>query len=172
MKKTDPSLEEMEQRLRKARPVELSAEFRTRTMAGAQGTWAHAPAEVPWQIPLRNLALAAAAAGLIVAFADLFVAQVTTPRPSLGPAATGVETADLDALLDVLTSPRGMRGNRHLALGLGPWGSTSTARPALLDYVEQVRQALREAEQSANPSDPPPIQRDSRLAPDRRRHYC
>lgn len=172
MKKSNRRFEQTEQHLKKARPAEPSAELRARILAAAKETWVNDPAEVPWQIPLRHLALATAAAGLIVAFADLYVAQVTIPQPSLGPAATGVETADLDDLLDSLTSPRGMRGNRYLALGLGPWGSTSTARPALLDYLEQVRQALREAEQSGNASEPPPIQRDSRLVPDRRRHYC
>ena len=72
MKAADGPFEEMEQRLRQARLAGPSAELKTRIVGSARETWSKAPADIPWRIPLRHLAVSAAAAVLIVSCANYF----------------------------------------------------------------------------------------------------
>lgn len=72
MSTTDKQYDKAERLLRRARPLEPSDELRERVMHAARKAWKETPAEVPWQIPLRRLALSAAAAIVIVSSSNYF----------------------------------------------------------------------------------------------------
>ena len=79
MKPADKQFDEIEQRLKQARLAEPSAELRARIVGSARETWGKAPADIPWRIPLRHLAISAAAAVVIVSSANYFSMVAVTP---------------------------------------------------------------------------------------------
>lgn len=61
--------EEIERLLQQARPVGLSATARDRITTAAAMAWREGPANIPWQIPVRRLAISAIAAVLVISAA-------------------------------------------------------------------------------------------------------
>ncbi len=72
MSTTDEQYDKTERLLKRVQPLEPSDELRERIMDAARKAWKETPAEVPWQIPLRRLAMSAAAAIVIVSSANYF----------------------------------------------------------------------------------------------------
>jgi hypothetical protein len=160
MRETDRRFDEIEQRLRKARLAEPSAELKTRVTGSMREARLKAPAEVPWQIPIRRLAASVAAAVFIISIASLYGDHVSAPRQHHGPSLVCIQTIDLDALPE---ASYGLFAANLAAVR----GSSGSDAPALFDYIEKVRQALSETEQSESRNEQTPIRRGSRLLPDR-----
>jgi hypothetical protein len=76
---------EVERLLEMMRLAEPSAALRERAVAAAKEAWDEEPAQAPWWIGFRRLAISAAAAALIVScsryFSDLSVAKWQAGRP-------------------------------------------------------------------------------------------
>ena len=89
MKATDGQFDEIERCLKRARPAEPSAELKARIVGSARETWSKAPADIPWRIPLRHLAVSAAAAVLIVSSANYFSAAAVAPWQASRPVTAG-----------------------------------------------------------------------------------
>jgi hypothetical protein len=140
MREVDRQLEEVERRLKQARLAEPPEELKARILGAAEKAWQEAPADIPWRIPLRHLALSAAAAVLIVSCANYFSAQAVAPWQADRPVAARLEAADTEDMPEVPYSPF---VRNLLAMGRSPAQSAA----ALLDYVEKVRATLKGAEQ-------------------------
>ncbi|MEN6426386.1 MAG: hypothetical protein ABFE13_13580, partial [Phycisphaerales bacterium] len=101
MSTTDKQYDRAERLLKRARPLEPSDELRERVMDAARRAWKETPAEVPWQIPFRRLAMSAAAAIVIVSstnfFSDHAVGRWRADRPVVAraPVASAGETWDV-----------------------------------------------------------------------------
>ncbi len=148
---------ETEESLRRVRPQGPSAELKGRVLLAARRAWRQESAHVPWQIPLRRLAASAIAAVLIMSLANLYGNRASGYRPAGAPTAGFAEPCDLDAIMDVHAPVM-----RYMAIaGRSAWGGA----PALLEHLEMVRDALREAEQTEAAEEPAPVERRSRLLP-------
>lgn len=62
--------ERIERLLKAARPAGPSETVKARVTEAARAAWNQGPVEVPWRIPVRRLAVSAAAAAIIVAFGN------------------------------------------------------------------------------------------------------
>ncbi len=88
MNDKDRDHREIERLLEMMRLAEPSAALRERAVAAAKDAWNEEPAQAPWWIGLKRLAVSAAAAALIVScsryFSDLSVAKWQAGRPVAG----------------------------------------------------------------------------------------
>jgi hypothetical protein len=172
MKEMNRESNEVEQRLKRARLAEPSAELKARIVGAARETWAKAPADIPWRIPLRHLALSTAAAVLIMALANLYGDQLSAPRLHPRPSVVCRETVDLDTLAEVPVDCR-IVGYAHSPPSMfAQWESVGTAHPTLLDYAGQVRQTLKETEQDGMQQEPITIPHGSGRLSDRQNRYA
>jgi hypothetical protein len=158
MKEAEKRYDEIEQCLRKVRLAEPPGELKRRILGAAQETWKQAPAEVPWQIPLRHLGLSAAAAVLIVSSANYFSTASVAPWQADRPVAVRVEAAGFEDMPETPYSPF----VRHL---IATCGSPARDASALLDYVQSVRKTLDGAEQDDAADGSGPSEHESRLLP-------
>jgi hypothetical protein len=158
MNKVDPENNDIERLLRKVRPAEPSAELKARITGAAQEAWKEAPAETPWRIGLRRLALSAAAAILIVYGADSFSTR-SVARWQAGPLiAAQMTPADLE---DVPEAPYGPFVRHLMAIRQ----SSGRDPVTLLHYLERMQESLRGLEQDDAPDGPDATERRSRLVP-------
>lgn len=88
----------IERLLKQARLPEPSPQLHDRVTAAAKQAWDQEPAEVPWQIPLRRLVLAAAAAFVIISVANHLSDRVTSPNRSYTGPVRSVRNANDDIL--------------------------------------------------------------------------
>ena len=151
--------DEVEQLLRKVRLAEPSAELKSQIVGTAREMWEKAPADIPWRIPLRHLAVSVAAAVLIVWFADYYSLQAVTPWQANRPVAPRMQmAADAEDLTEMPYNPF----VRHLmAAGRAP----ASEATALLNYVQRVRDTLNGAGQEETTESPNPGGPESRLVP-------
>ena len=75
--------EKIEHLLKQARPVAPTPQLKDRVTSAAGKRWSRSPSEIPWQVPLRRLAISAAAGVLVVLMADSFSTCIV-PRPGHG----------------------------------------------------------------------------------------
>jgi hypothetical protein len=158
MKAADGQFEEIEQRLNQARLAEPSAVLKARIVGSARETWSKAPADIPWRIPLRHLAVSAAAAVLIVSSANYFSAAAVAPWQANRPVTVRVEAAHFEDMPEMPYSPF----VRHLIATSGAPGHDASA---LLNYFQSVRKTLEGAEQDDAADASGPDERESRLLP-------
>ena len=158
MKEADKKLEEIEQLLRKARLAEPPEELKTRIVGAARETWGRVPADIPWRVPFRHLAVSAAAAVLIVSAANYFSMRMVAPWQAGRPVAARMEVADFEDMPPVPYSPL---VRQFLATGR----SSTQDATALLDYMRRVREMLNGAEQDDSAQKSSPGERESRLLP-------
>ena len=159
MSKTNHDNHEIEQVLRKVRPTEPSAELRERVVSASRKAWKETPAEIPWQIPFRRLAISAAAAVLIVSCANLFSRQAVVRWRADRPAVTRPPTADFGEMWEVPYSPF----VQHL---VAVRRSSERNPSTLSDYFERLRGAFDETEPPMNDEDgSDPTGSRSRLIP-------
>lgn len=162
MNERDRTDSEIERLLGQARPTEPSAELKAHIIGAAQQAWKEAPTDVPWQIPIRRLAVAAAAVVLMVSLANYSANCVPVRWQSHGFAATAEEPPELGDWLEIPHSPL----VRHLI------SKPSACNPdALREYMEKVRQALDESESTEAPDVIAPVERGSRLLPTQLNFY-
>ncbi len=153
---------EIERLLRLARLPEPPAELKERVTGAAKKAWNEAAPDVPWQIPIRRLAMSAAAAVLMISLANYYGDCVLAGRQSFGFAATIEQAPELDDWLQV---PRSLLV-RHLT------NKPSACSPATLrEYMEKVRQILDESEPTEPPDAGAPVEYKSRLLPIRSSLY-
>jgi len=158
MREPKKELEEIEQCLRKAHPAEPSEELKTRIVGAAKEAWKQAPADIPWRVPLRRLAISAAAAVLIVSCANYVSTAAVAPWQADRPVATRMEAAGFEDLPEMPYSPF---VRQLLATGRSPAQNAT----ALLDYVQKVRETLSGAEQDNAAEQSGPREPESRLFP-------
>jgi hypothetical protein len=158
MKATDGQFDEIERCLKRVRLAEPSAELKARIVGSARETWGKAPADIPWRIPLRHLAISAAAAVLIVSFADYYSVRTVAPWQASRPGAARIIAADLEDMPEMPYSPF----VSHL---IATCGSPARDASALLDYVQSVRKTLDGAEQDEAADGSGPSEQESRLLP-------
>ena len=85
----------IERLLKRAHLPEPSSRLHDQIMTAARQAWSRMPADVPWQIPLRRLALSTAATFLIVATANhLGNRAATRIRPDDGAASPAIWVRD------------------------------------------------------------------------------
>jgi len=147
----------VERLLQGARLSEPSGRLKDRVTKGALEVWRAGPADVPWQIPLRRLAVSAAAAVLIVSLANL-AADRALMRGRAGVArAAHREAADLEAVPEEMY---GSLARRLLAANLRVSGAFGAR---LEEYREQMRQVLDEAQENGVPDQDASLNGRSRL---------
>jgi len=162
MNEIDREDNEIERLLRRAKLPEPSAELEERVTSAARQAWNEAAPDVPWQIPIRRLAISAAAAMLMVSLANYCADHVPAGRQSYEFAASIAETPELD---DWLQMP-GSSLVRHLT------NKPSARSPATLrEHMEKVRQILDESETTEPPDAGAPAEYKSRLLPARLNSY-
>ena len=93
----------IERLLRKAHLPEPSSQLHDRVTGVARQTWDRKPAEVPWQVPVRRLAISVAATFLVISAANHFSNRVTSQAQSYtGPVESVRSTSEtsLDAWVE------------------------------------------------------------------------
>lgn len=153
--------ERLENLLRMAHLSEPSPQLRERITAEAKRVWNQAALELPWRIPLRRLAVSAAAAVLIIWLANCS-SDYALGRWRAAKVLMAVEQpADIDALPELPYGPfiGSLVSVSHRSLVI----DTSS----LSEHVGMVRQILDETWQNGAPA---PVGR-SRLTPDRAGAY-
>lgn len=87
--------DEIERLLRKAHLPGPSSQLHDRVIAAARQVWNRKPAEVPWQVPMRRLAISVAATFLIISAANHFSNRVTSQAQSYtGPVESARSASD------------------------------------------------------------------------------
>ena len=129
--------------------------------AAALEAWEHSTIETPWRIPLKRLALSAAAAVLVTSLANHFSNFGTPATRSDLHSVNATEMRNLEALPEAAYSPlmnRLIQTHRR---------STRPAAPALRRYMEDIQKILNELEGDGAGVRPTPNKGGSRLLPKR-----
>jgi len=164
MSETGRENHEIERFLRRAKLAEPSAELKERVTRAARQAWDQTAQDVPWQVPIRRLALSAAAAVLMISLANYYGDHARAGRESPGSAATVEEMSDVGDGEQVPYSTL----VRHLTMT-----NRSVRNPAaLVDYMEKLREMLRENEPPETPDSGAGIDYRSRLLPTQSRFCC
>jgi hypothetical protein len=146
----------IERLLKRVHPPVPSPELKARALRTAGDAWLDASTGVPWHIPIRRLALSAAAATVLISLANLYGDRVSAHRlPVPTPIAERVEPYDFDVLMD--PDACSIRYTATTA------GSAQPDASALVDYLERVREALGETKRDDASDSPAPTERRSRL---------
>ena len=147
MNECDQQNNDIERRLKQARPAGPSDEMKRQVLGEARRAWVARPSPVPWRIALRRLAISAAAAVFIVALANIWSDWAVTQSRKSGPVPVAQE---LDA------KPRWANGESELGSGwlLGHMAIVRTPAAvdprALLNYVQTLRDALDQAHENGS----------------------
>ena len=127
--------------------------LRTRVTGSTRQVWGQAPTDIPWQVPLRRLALSAAAAVVIVSlanhFSDFGIREDNRRYHAATPAEVSIPEASVSPLMNRLIQT-GRRSSR-------------THAPALRRYMENVQKILQETEDRGTREAPAPTKSGSRL---------
>jgi hypothetical protein len=153
--------ERIEDVLSRARLPEPSVQLKQRITAEARKAWNQTSADIPWRIPFGRLAASAAAAALVVCLADCSSDYALARWRSVGRLRAELQSAAFDELPEI---PYGPFPKRLTSIGRR---SPVIDASALSDYIENVRKALDETDDSGVPA--PAVQRggSSRLVPER-----
>jgi len=162
MNEMDRENNEIERLLRQAKLPKPSAELEERVTSAARQAWDQAASDVPWQIPVRRVAISAAAAVLMISFANYWADRVPAGRPTHEFVASTVETPELDDWLQMPCD----RLVRHLT-NRPPAFTSATLRK----HMEKVRRVLDESESTEPPDAATPVEYKSRLLPARLNFY-
>ena len=149
----------IERLLKQVRPPEPSPLLKRRVTGAAGRAWSETSSAVPWQIPLRRLAVSAAAAVLVVSLANIYSDYALARWRSAGSAAIGRSPAESGAWAEAPYSPC-VRWPANVM-------RASSARDvsALLNYVERVRQILNETPPNGAGEQPASMEGRGRLLP-------
>ena len=158
MKETDEPLDEIEQRLQKARLVEPTDELKARILGAARETWKNEPAEVPWRIPLQRLGLSAVAALLIVSCADYVSNVMVAPWQAGRPAPTRMVAVEWEDETEIPSNPF----VRHL---IATCGTSACNASALLEYLQSIRETANGTEPDDGADGSGPAVPESQLFP-------
>ncbi len=145
MNETSSKHDKVEHLMKQVRPTGPSPQLKDRVTSAAEKAWGRALPEVPWQVPLRRLAVSAVAAVLLISLANA-MGNCVVPGPSHR--STPPSAASPDDLDDLYPAEYGI-----LVTGLSPRGyrSIPAGGPTLSEYMEQLEKD-RSAESVAQPS--------------------
>lgn len=146
MSTMDEQHSKIEQFLKRARPPEPSAQLREQVIGAAKKAWKEAPVEIPWQIPLRRLAMSAAAAIVIVSstnhFSSWSVNRWRADRPAVARAPLAKAPAtDSD---ETWEEPYGPFMQHLVAVRRSP----ARDPQAVIDSLARLREAFQDVPQS------------------------
>ena len=131
---------DIERLLGHARFAAPSSQLHDRVTTAARQAWNRSPVELPWYVPLRRLALSAAATFLIASGANHFVNRITPLKQpyatSAGPV-TRVGNANEDSSVTWSTNTLGRLSSLRLSRPLDP--------EAIRRRTETLRRLLDEA---------------------------
>ncbi len=148
----------IERLLEKARPAEPSAELRERVLCSAGNAWNESATLVPWWNGVRWLAASAAAAVLIVSFANYLSDRALAPWQSGGALAARVEDSPTEEFLEISYGPL-------LKCIVAARRSAGRDAFTLPGYVERMRETLAETERSGASDTLAPGEGRSRMVP-------
>jgi len=143
--------------LKRVCPPEPSSELKARILRTAGEAWSDASAGVPWQIPIRRLALSALAAAVLISLANFYGDRASahhSPAPTA--IAERVEPCDLEIMMDP--------GASSIRYTVTTARSAQPDASAFLDYLERVREALGEPKRDDASDSSAPTERRSRLS--------
>jgi hypothetical protein len=161
-KENDTSDEHLEGLLRKARLPEPSPQLKDRITADAKKAWTQAaPDDVPWQRPVRRLAVSAAAAVLVVWLANYSSDYALGRRTTRGAPVPG-RVSDQNDIGSLPEIPYGPFVKRLVSVQTQSSGFDASA---LNDRTETFRRILEEALQSTFSQPPRDGPQSRRLSP-------
>ena len=159
MNEKDLENDKIEHLLRRAHIPEPSPLLKERITNEARKEWNQTSVELPWQIPLRRLVASAAAAVLVISLANYFSDLTLAHWWSGSVPITRLQPSDLDVLPEMPYRPF----VRHLvSVNRRP---SVTDASALRNYVERVRQILKETQQNGASNEQVPDGGRGRLLP-------
>ncbi len=144
-----------ERLLRRVRPTEPSTQLKALVLQTAREAWPGASTNIPWQIPIRRLALSAVAATVLISLANLYADHASGHEPAAIPIAEHVEPCDPE----VMTVPNAS-SIRYVVTTVR---SIPTDASILSNHLEEVRETLGATERDEKSDGPDPIERRSRL---------
>jgi len=163
MNETNAEHERIERLLKQAHLPQPSSQLHDRVTAAAKQTWDREATDVPWKIPLRRLALSAAAAVIVVSLAS-HLGNVAGPRAHRDdPVAASVSDPDMEEMAEMVYS-----SSRH-RLGTGRRRTSGISGARLRDKMESIRAVLEELESNDIQAQPAPSGGRSRLLRNRLR---
>jgi len=142
--------------LREARLPGPSRELKARVTDAATNAWKETSVGISWWVPLRRLAVSAAAAVVIVSLADYVSGRMTAMPQSRDVRATAREPAEIDALPEVVDGSL----VRRLAAAGGRRPATDVSQ--LREHLEKVRRMLGAGQGDDLSERPPAIEGSSR----------
>ncbi|MBN2134030.1 MAG: hypothetical protein JW741_31290 [Sedimentisphaerales bacterium] len=151
--------DKVERLLQAARPGAPIGQLKARVTKAAREAWREGPADVPWRVPLRRLAVSAAAAALIVSLANLAADRSLMRGRAGGARVAQRETVDLEGVPEEVY---GSVARRLLAANLR---APQAVGARLEEYREQMRQVLEEAQENGVANPPRAPNGRSRLLP-------
>jgi len=157
MKDSNAKHEEIARVLAEARLPEPSVDLRNRVTKAARAAWNEGPANVPWQIPLRRLALSATAAVVVVALAN-HLGDVPGPRARPNdPVAASVPSPEVEKLAEMVYGPARSR------LTTDGRRSSTVDGATLRERIENIRAVLDDLKNDGTQAQPAPGGGRSRL---------
>lgn len=140
MNESRPRNSEIERLLAGVHLPEASWQLRNQVTTAARQAWDSEPAGVPWCVPVRRLALSAAAAVVVISLANHLGALAGPEVRTEDPAATSVPDSDLEQLTQTVYGPSWSR------LGTSHRRSSEVNLVTLRDRMEAIRGMLDELE--------------------------
>jgi hypothetical protein len=150
MNETDKESDALERLLKKASVGEPSRPLKERVTAAAREAWVAGEQQISWRVPLRRLAVSAAAAVFIISLTH-YACDHLVGRWQSGTGGVVVRgLPDLDALPETPYGPfvRRLAAARRKACGIDA--------SALRDHAERTRQLLHEARPTEGAQSPAP----------------
>jgi len=147
---------DVEQVLKAACPTGPSSQLKRQVIGAAKRAWRREPQEISWQVPLRRLAVSAAAAVLVVSLTNLAVDRSLVRWQAGGLRVAGWEPGDVDAVSEAVYGSR----VRYLVAAIRRASAADWRQ-----YREQMQRVLDEAQESGTPDRPAAPNGRSRLLP-------
>ena len=145
---------DVEQVLKAACPTGPSSQLKRQVIGAAKRAWRREPQEISWQVPLRRLAVSAAAAVLVVSLTNLAVDRSLVRWQAGGRWVASREPSDVEAVSEAVYAAR----VRYLV------GTVRRASAAdWREYREQMQRVLDEAQERGTPDRPAAPNGRSRL---------
>jgi hypothetical protein len=158
MNKADKENNDIECLLKKARPAEPSAQLKARITGAAREAWNEPPAEIPWRIGLRRLAISAAAAVLMISCSNYYSVWSVARWQAGPPVAAKMMPTDFEDMPEVPYGPF----VQHL---IAVRRSSGRDAAVLLQYMERLQDSVDGAELNDGTDELDTVERRSRLAP-------
>jgi hypothetical protein len=159
MNETEKQNDKVERLLQAVRPSEPSDRLKDRVTGAAREAWRQGPADVPWWVPLRRVAVSAVAAALIVSLANLAADRSVARGWTGAPILARQEAAGLEGVPEEVYESLARR------LLAANFRAPEAVGERLEQYRQQMRQVLEEAQENGTLNPPASRNGRSRLLP-------